>query len=60
MSDLFRSALHARIAKLPDISTLALGDEDEDAEAGDAIGALPGRGLGPPAMCVLSPALPRS
>jgi hypothetical protein len=54
MSDLHRSALHARIAKLPDLAALSVADDedDEEAEAGDAIGALPGSGLGPPAMCV--------
>lgn len=53
MSDLYRSALSARIAKLPvDLPPM---DEDEDDEAGDFLGSLPGghgSGMGPPAMHV--------
>ena len=43
MSDLYRSAMHARIAKLPQLPPDLLGeeDEDEDSEAADLIGALP-------------------
>ena len=43
MSDLYRSAMHARIAKLPQLPPDLLGeeDEDEDSEAADSIGALP-------------------
>lgn len=50
MSDLYRSALSARIAKLPDLPP---GDEDDEGEeAADSIGSLPGSGMGPPAMQV--------
>ncbi|KAK1230424.1 Protein phosphatase methylesterase 1 [Marasmius sp. AFHP31] len=51
MSDLYRSALSARLAKLP--PDIPISDEDEDeAEENDSLGALPapGTGLGPPAM----------
>jgi protein phosphatase methylesterase 1 len=41
MSDLYRSAIHARIAKLPQLPPDLLGDEDEESEAADSIGALP-------------------
>jgi protein phosphatase methylesterase 1 len=47
MSDLYRSAMHARIAKLPQLPPDLPGgedegeDEDEESEAGDSIGALP-------------------
>jgi protein phosphatase methylesterase 1 len=52
MSDLFRSAISSRLAKLPpDIQTYA-HEEDEDEEVADSIGALPGSGMGPPAMQV--------
>lgn len=51
MSDLYRSAIHARIAKLPqlppDLATEE--DEDEESEAADSIGALPSLSMGPPA-----------
>ncbi|KAJ7082699.1 Alpha/Beta hydrolase protein [Mycena belliarum] len=58
MSDLFRSALSARIAKLPrdlpptsEFSTMSPYDEAEDEDEGsDALGQLPGSGLGPPAV----------
>lgn len=50
MSDLYRSALSARISKLP--QDLPHEDEDEDEEAGDSLGSLPGSGMGPPAMQV--------
>jgi protein phosphatase methylesterase 1 len=54
MSDLYKSSMHARIAKLPDLSALHLDEEDEDEEEDelDEIGDLPS-GLGPPAMSVL-------
>ncbi len=43
MSDLYRSAIHARIAKLPHLPPDLLGEEDgdEESEAADSIGALP-------------------
>ncbi|KAI9446926.1 protein phosphatase methylesterase [Russula earlei] len=45
MSDLYRSAMHARIAKLPQLPPDLPGEEDEDedegSEAADTIGALP-------------------
>jgi protein phosphatase methylesterase 1 len=52
MSDLYRSAMQARIAKLPDLASLGIEDneEDEEEEENDNLGALPGSGLGPPAM----------
>ena len=54
MSNLYKSALQARIAKLPHPDTIApFNEEDEDSEAADSIGMLPpGGGLGPPAMQV--------
>ncbi|KAJ7158253.1 Alpha/Beta hydrolase protein [Mycena crocata] len=49
MSDLLRSAMSARLAKLP--AELPPSDEDdEESEAGDSLGFLPGSGLGPPAV----------
>ncbi|KIK60208.1 hypothetical protein GYMLUDRAFT_43952 [Collybiopsis luxurians FD-317 M1] len=50
MSDLYRSALSARLAKLP-AELPPSGDEDEE---GDSLGSLPGSGLGPPAMPSIS------
>jgi hypothetical protein len=50
MSDLYRSALSARIAKLPDLPPG--DDEDESEEAADSISSLPGSGMGPPALQV--------
>lgn len=51
MSDLYRSAIGARLAKLP--ADLPPSDEeDEDSEAGDTLGSFPGSGMGPPAMHV--------
>jgi protein phosphatase methylesterase 1 len=43
MSDLYRSAIQARIAKLPQLPPDLLGEEDgdEESEAADSIGALP-------------------
>jgi protein phosphatase methylesterase 1 len=54
MSDLFRSAISSRLAKLPPDVPIYTddGDEDEEAEAADSIGELPGSGMGPPAMQV--------
>ncbi|KAF6756800.1 hypothetical protein DFP72DRAFT_1044563 [Ephemerocybe angulata] len=54
MSNLYKNAMQARIAKLPHPDTLApfQNSEDEESEAADSIGALPGSGLGPPAMQV--------
>ena len=46
MSDLYRSAIQARIAKLP---SLPDSDEEDDTEATDSLGDLPS-GMGPPAM----------
>jgi protein phosphatase methylesterase 1 len=50
MSDLYRSAMHARIAKLPQLPPDLPGEEDEDEEieAADSIGALPSLSMGPP------------
>ena len=55
MSDLYRSAISARLAKLPrDLPPGNEGDsENEEVEAADSIGdlpAVPGSGMGPPAM----------
>ncbi|KAF8872590.1 Alpha/Beta hydrolase protein [Infundibulicybe gibba] len=52
MSDLYRSAMTARLARIP--TNVALNEEDEDGEgeAADSIGVLPGSGMGPPAMQV--------
>lgn len=49
MSDLYRSAISARLSRLP-----SLPMEDEEEEMVDAIGDLPGSisGIGPPAMQV--------
>ncbi|KAI0000491.1 protein phosphatase methylesterase [Russula vinacea] len=51
MSDLYRSAMHARIAKLPQLPPDLLGEEDEDeeSEAADIIGALPSLSISSPA-----------
>lgn len=46
MSDLYRSAIQARIAKLP---SLPPSEEDEEEESADSLGELP-TGMGPPAM----------
>ncbi|KAJ7909050.1 hypothetical protein B0H13DRAFT_2494178, partial [Mycena leptocephala] len=57
MSDLYRSALSARLAKLP--LELPPSDEDdeelEEDEGSDSLGSLPGSGLGPPAMPFTKP-----
>lgn len=53
MSDLYRSAIGARLAKLPDLPALHKdSDEDESDEVGDSLTDLPGpgSGMGPPAM----------
>ena len=58
MSDLYRSAISARLSKLPQLPPLASsGDDIEDDneaadEEADSIGSLPGSGMGPPAMQV--------
>jgi protein phosphatase methylesterase 1 len=52
MSDLYRSALSTRIAKLPPPSIFPDEDVDEEGEEADTIGNLPGSGIGPPAMQV--------
>jgi protein phosphatase methylesterase 1 len=51
MSDLYRSAIHARIAKLPQLPPDLLGEEEEDeeSEAADSIGALPSISTSSPA-----------
>ena len=51
MSDLYRSAIHARIAKLPQLPPDLLGEEEEDeeSEAADSIGALPSISTNSPA-----------
>ncbi|KIL65721.1 hypothetical protein M378DRAFT_125152 [Amanita muscaria Koide BX008] len=52
MSDLYRSAISARLAKLPlDPPSSNEEDEENDAEEEtDSLGDLPGSGMGPPAM----------
>lgn len=52
MSDLYRSAIGARLSRLPQLPPISRseGDEDEDDEGTDSIGSLPGSGMGPPAM----------
>ncbi|KAF5367808.1 hypothetical protein D9757_010328 [Collybiopsis confluens] len=49
MSNLYRSALSARIAKLP--ADLGPAEDGVDEET-DSLGSLPGSGMGPPAMQV--------
>ncbi|KXN82981.1 Protein phosphatase methylesterase 1 [Leucoagaricus sp. SymC.cos] len=51
MSDLLRSMISSRIAKLPPDIPVS-GDEEDGDEEADSIGALPGSGMGPPAMQV--------
>jgi len=51
MSNLYRSALSARIAKLP-VDLPQMDDTDEQEEENDTLGSLPGSGMGPPAMQV--------
>ncbi|KAL0563753.1 Protein phosphatase methylesterase 1 [Marasmius crinis-equi] len=52
MSDLYRSALSARLAKLPPDIPVMDKIQDEEGEENDSLGALPipGSGLGPPAL----------
>lgn len=55
MSDLYRSAISARISKLPTHIPVHIDhgqDEDEEEDTGDTLGPLPGSGMGPPAMRV--------
>ena len=56
MSNLYRTAMSARLAKLP--ATVPGDDgeyeDNEEEETEDSLGSLPGRGLGPPAMSVVS------
>ena len=52
MSDLHRSAISARLARLPPFLPTAQDEDDED-EMMNTIGDLPGSGLGPPAMQVM-------
>ena len=53
MSDLVRSAMHARIARLPQLPPeLTIHDVDEEEEANDSIGALPSS-MGPPKYAIL-------
>jgi len=51
MSDLYRSAIHARIAKLPQLPPDLLGEEegDEESEAADSFGELPSISTSSPA-----------
>ncbi|KAF8071567.1 Alpha/Beta hydrolase protein [Lyophyllum atratum] len=64
MSDLYRSALSARIAKLPELPPHMDGDDDDDVdeseELADIIAALPGSGMGPPAMPTRHPKASRA
>ncbi|TFK33423.1 protein phosphatase methylesterase [Crucibulum laeve] len=53
MSDLLRSAMSARLAKLP--ADLPPHNDEEDEEETDSLGPLPGSGMGPPAMPFTSP-----
>ncbi|KAF5344906.1 hypothetical protein D9758_011578 [Tetrapyrgos nigripes] len=50
MSNLYRSALSARIAKLPVEPPHFDGEDNEEDEEADSLGSLPGSGMGPPAM----------
>jgi protein phosphatase methylesterase 1 len=52
MSDLYRSAIGARLAKLPHLPALASSEDDvqDEDEIADSISSLPGSGMGPPAM----------
>ena len=54
MSDLYRSAISARLTKLPPYlpPVQIEDDEGEEEEIVDSIGDLPGSGMGPPAMQV--------
>jgi protein phosphatase methylesterase 1 len=57
MSDLYRSAIGARLSKLPHLPALASLDDDgpEEDETADSVGLLPGSGMGPPALQVYFP-----
>ncbi|KAL1741895.1 Alpha/Beta hydrolase protein [Schizophyllum fasciatum] len=57
MSDLYRTAMSARLAKLPPDLPPALDGEDDDEgeEEADSLGALPGSGLGPPPFPARTP-----
>ncbi len=56
MSDLYRSAIHARVARLPPLPIDSDEEEgDEEAEAADSIGDLPSTIGGTPIMCVNFP-----
>jgi protein phosphatase methylesterase 1 len=54
MSNLYRSAISAKLAKLPpDLPATSAPwkeDGDEESEVADTLGSLPGSGMGPPAM----------
>ncbi|KAF7965931.1 hypothetical protein HWV62_40935 [Athelia sp. TMB] len=58
MSNLYRSAIGARLSKLPNLPPIPTphpavheeGEEDEEGEEADSIGSLPGSGMGPPAI----------
>lgn len=52
MSDLYRSALSARISQLPDRPPGNDDFDEEGDEEEDSVGSLPGSGMGPPAMQV--------
>ncbi|OBZ72210.1 Protein phosphatase methylesterase 1 [Grifola frondosa] len=58
MSGLYRSALQARISKLPPMPHHDIPDEDEETESADSLGSLP-TGMGPPAMQVWPARTPR-
>jgi protein phosphatase methylesterase 1 len=55
MSNLYRSAISARLAKLP--PDVPIMDEDNEEEETDGLGSLPSAGgysgMGPPAMQVI-------
>lgn len=55
MSDLYRSAIGARISKLPHLPALVNSEDDEQEvdESADSVGLLPGSGMGPPALRVI-------
>ena len=59
MSDLYRSAMHARIAKLPQLPDIP-GDEDGDEEKDDSIGPLPSLSTESPSSSSSSSRLPRT
>ncbi|KAF7327125.1 Protein phosphatase methylesterase 1 [Mycena kentingensis (nom. inval.)] len=55
MSDLLRSAMAARMAKLPAELPPMDDENDDEYESADSLGSLPGSGLGPPAVPRLRP-----